>query len=80
MQSHTDVFEAVSSSAAQYGVVPIENSSNGAVLETIDLLRTTILLTRHMIGLKIGHALLGQKGIDSRQVSRIYSHEQVNFS
>ncbi|KAL1627181.1 prephenate dehydratase [Neofusicoccum ribis] len=32
-----DVFSAVQNSASHYGVVPIENSSNGAVIFTLDL-------------------------------------------
>ena len=34
----SDVFAAVQSSAALFGVVPFENSSNGSVLQTLDLL------------------------------------------
>lgn len=59
-------------------MVPIENSSIGPVLETMECLRTTTIPTRHMVGLKIGHALLGSKRIQLDQVQRVYSHEQVN--
>lgn len=75
--SKVDVFEAVRDSLAEFGVVPIENSSMGPVVETIELLRTTTLPTRHMVPLKIGHALLGRRGVAAERITTIYSHEQV---
>ncbi|BGP15120.1 prephenate dehydratase [Rhodosporidiobolus nylandii] len=73
-----DVFTAVSSSSATYGLVPIENSSFGPVAETTEQLRTTELSVRGMIALRIGHALLSSKEAsgETEKVKRVYSHEQ----
>ncbi|GAA5994319.1 prephenate dehydratase PHA2 [Rhodotorula paludigena] len=71
-----DVFTAVSTSAAAFGVVPIENSSFGPVAETMEQLRTTQLSLRGMTALRIGHALLANKKADLNQMKRVYSHEQ----
>ena len=61
-----------------YGLVPIENSSIGPVLETVDALRTTHLCVRSMRALKIGHAIMGRAGLRQEDVKRVYSHEQVS--
>ncbi|GAA5984597.1 hypothetical protein JCM5350_008152 [Sporobolomyces pararoseus] len=76
-----DVFDSVSSSSSEFGIVPIENSSFGPVIETSDQLRTTSLSVRGMIRLKIGHSLLSSKGVardeaGKRKMKRVYSHEQ----
>lgn len=59
-----DVFIAVQSSAASFGVVPFENSSNGAVLLTLDLLidRNEDFSNVHVCGetyMDVQHCLLG---------------------
>ncbi|GAA6059782.1 hypothetical protein JCM10212_003677 [Sporobolomyces blumeae] len=77
-----DVFTAVATSNVPFGVVPIENSSFGPVVETQDELRTTRLCVRGMVQLKIGHSLLGRKGVPREgagrtTVRRVYSHEQA---
>ncbi|GAA5892342.1 prephenate dehydratase PHA2 [Sporobolomyces salmoneus] len=76
-----DVFESVSSSSSDFGVVPIENSSFGSVVETAQNLRTTSLSVRGMIQLKIGHSLLSREGAaedaeGKKRMKRVYSHEQ----
>ncbi|GAA6010113.1 hypothetical protein JCM11491_005873 [Sporobolomyces phaffii] len=76
-----DVFTAVASSASEFGIVPIENSSFGPVLETEHELRTTCLSVRGMIQLKIGHSLLSSRGgaaddLGKKRMKRVYSHEQ----
>lgn len=62
--SRSDVFFAVRDSTASYGVVPFENSSNGSVLTTLDLLidrerRTGDILVCGEIFLPVHHCLLG---------------------
>ncbi|GAA5964836.1 hypothetical protein JCM3765_005797 [Sporobolomyces pararoseus] len=76
-----DVFGSVSSSSSEFGIVPIENSSFGPVIETSDQLRSTSLSVRGMIRLKIGHSLLSSQGVardeeGKRKMKRVYSHEQ----
>ena len=76
--SPPDVFTAVSTSTATYGVVPIENSSFGPVAETTEQLRTAELALRGMTALRIGHALLASKQATEAPPRRVYSHEQVS--
>ncbi|GAA5844518.1 hypothetical protein JCM11251_004201, partial [Rhodosporidiobolus azoricus] len=67
-------FPSASPSPPLFGLVPIENSSFGPVLETSDQLRTTQLSVRGMVALRVGHALLGSR--ERSGVKRVYSHEQ----
>lgn len=72
------MFEVVENSSAHYGVVPIDNSTIGPVLETMAALRSTKLSVRGMTALKIGHALLARGDVNLATVERVYSHEQVS--
>lgn len=69
------VFHAVESGAAHYGVVPVENSTEGAVGRTLDLLMQSKLQVCGEVMLAIHQCLLGR----SRELSAIktiYSHPQ----
>ena len=71
------VFDAVESGFCQFGVVPIENSSNGSVRETYDLLRTKkcrIVRSQRMF---IKHELLAKPGTTLEQITSIHSHPQA---
>ncbi|BGP31302.1 prephenate dehydratase [Rhodotorula toruloides] len=72
-----DVFTAVSSGSASYGVVPIENSSFGPVAETTEQLRMTELSVRGMLALRIGHALMASRKAEKGKLKRVFSHEQA---
>ncbi|MBI5428990.1 MAG: prephenate dehydratase [Nitrosomonadales bacterium] len=70
-----DVFHAVESGAAHYGVVPVENSTEGAVGRTLDMLMQSTLQICGEVMLAIHQCLLGQHcGISA--VKTIYSHPQ----
>lgn len=71
------MFNSVDKGHTPYGLVPIDNSTIGIVLETAEALRSTELSVRGMVALKIGHALLGRASTSSQAVKRVYSHEQV---
>ena len=69
---------AVEDGAADAAVVPVENSLEGAVTQTADLLiHHTELRIRQEIVLDIHHCLLTQPGVAPRDVSVIYSHPQA---
>jgi chorismate mutase/prephenate dehydratase len=70
------VFEAVSRGEAQLGVVPIENSTEGAVTFTADALLEGSLVIQREIILEVGHALVGE-GEDLTRVRRVHSHPQA---
>ncbi len=70
-----DVFRTVESNTAQYGVVPVENSTEGAVGRTMDLLLQSSLSICGEIQLPIHQFLLAQQ-TDLTQISKVYSHPQ----
>lgn len=70
-----DVFRAVESGNAHYGVVPIENSTEGAIGRSLDLLLSSPLQICGEINLPIHHKLMAQGGSQS-DVARVYSHAQ----
>ncbi|MFH0910416.1 MAG: prephenate dehydratase [Planctomycetota bacterium] len=69
-----DVFLAVSRDHADYGVVPIENSTEGSVNQTSDMLMDTNLRLSSEIFLEIHQNLLARGAL--RDVKRIASHPQ----
>jgi chorismate mutase/prephenate dehydratase len=75
VESITAVFRAVERGAAQFGVAPIENSTEGMVGQTLDLLVTTPVRIVGERELPIRHALMA-RAPSLRQVKRIVSHSQ----
>ncbi|MBC7780197.1 MAG: chorismate mutase, partial [Proteobacteria bacterium] len=70
-----DVFREVEAGSAHYGVVPVENSTEGAVGRTLDLLLATPLTVTGEVLLPIHHCLMSNEaGLAS--VERVYSHSQ----
>jgi chorismate mutase/prephenate dehydratase len=70
-----EVFQEVESGAADFGVVPIENSTEGSVNNTLDMFLTSPLKIGGEIELRIEQHLLGrEKGLDG--IERICAHEQ----
>jgi chorismate mutase/prephenate dehydratase len=70
------VFDAVRTGDAAYGVVPIENSTEGSVTATADALVETDLLVRQELVLEVAHALLVRPGATLSAIERVYSHPQ----
>ena len=72
------VASAVDSEEADEGIVPIENSLEGAVTGTVDLLiHDSGLFIRQEIVLPIKHFLVARDGTSTRQIQTIYSHTQA---
>ena len=70
-----EVFHDVEAGNTEYGVVPVENSTEGAVNRTLDLLQTTPLFICGEMELRIHHVLMRKMdGLDGVRV--IYSHAQ----
>lgn len=70
-----DVFRAVTAGGVDYGVVPVENSTEGAIGRTLDLLLVSPLKICGEINLPIHHNLMAQNAsIDG--IKRVYSHPQ----
>ena len=73
--SFTEVFEQVARRVADYGVVPIENSTEGAVNHTLDLFADSPLKICAQILLPIDNALMSV--IPREEITKLYSHPQV---
>ncbi|HET7831522.1 MAG TPA: prephenate dehydratase [Gallionella sp.] len=70
-----DVFRAVESSAAHYGVVPVENSTEGAIGRTLDLLLQSTLQVCGEVMLPIHQCLMSHQE-DIGRIQQVYSHPQ----
>lgn len=70
-----EVFRAVETDTANYGVVPVENSTEGAVGRTMDLLLQTSLIICGEIQLAIHQFLMAQQ-TELTQINKIYTHPQ----
>jgi chorismate mutase/prephenate dehydratase len=70
-----EIFHEVESGVADFGVVPIENSTEGSVNYTLDMFLTSPLKIAGEIELRIEQHLLGSDtGLD--KIERICAHEQ----
>ena len=69
------VFDALDNGRAEYGVVPVENSTEGSVRLTLDLLIDTSLCIVAEILLPVKHALMSLSG-EPDAIKKIVSHEQ----
>jgi len=70
-----EVFQEVECGAADFGVVPIENSTEGSVNNTLDMFLTSPLKIAGEIELRIEqHLMARDKGLD--KIERICAHEQ----
>ena len=73
--SIADVFDAVARGGADYGVVPIENSTEGAVNHTLDVFTDSDLHICAQILMRIENNLVAK--IPKSEIRKVYSHPQV---
>jgi chorismate mutase / prephenate dehydratase len=71
-----DVFRAVEADGTEYGIVPVENSTEGSVTRTLDLLLATQLRIIAEVALPVHHNLLTIDGT-MKGVTRICAHAQA---
>ena len=72
-----DVFRGVEEGYFDLGVVPVENSLEGAVTQVNDLLTTTELKVIGEAKLPVTHCLLAVEDTDYREIRVVYSHPQA---
>ncbi len=72
----TDVFAEVVKARADYGVVPIENSIDGAITHTQDMFIESDLKICSEVYLEISHNLLSGES-DRKKIKKVYSKSQV---
>jgi chorismate mutase / prephenate dehydratase len=71
-----DVFLEVEKGNADYGVVPVENSTEGMVNHTLDMFVDSDLKIFGEIFLEVSHTLLSISG-ELKEIRRVYSHPQA---
>lgn len=71
-----DVFLAVKTGKADYGVVPIDNSRTGAIGETYDLLRKYGCFVTGKVQVPIHHCLMAPIGVRQEDVREVLSHPE----
>jgi len=74
--SISDIFNDVITNSVDYGVIPIENSNQGSIKQTLELLIKKPVLICGEVNLTINHCLLSKlKSI--KMIRKVYSHEQT---
>ncbi len=76
MTTVDEIFREVESRAAHYGVVPVENSTEGMVNRTLDCFMNTSVRICGEVELRVHQNLLAPAGVATDAITRIYSHEQ----
>src|SRR5690606_25273691 len=71
-----EVFREVEAGAVNYGVVPVENSTEGVVNHTLDNFMGSNLKICVEVELRIHHNLMVSSVTNTNSISRIYSHAQ----
>jgi prephenate dehydratase len=73
-RSFEGIFETVESRAADYGALPVENSTAGSINQAYDLLLNRDLRVWGEVILRVRHALLAPPGTSQADVTRVRSH------
>lgn len=71
------VFSAVEKGFCDFGVLPIENSTAGSVLEVYDLMKKYNFNIVRSVRVKIDHCLAVLKGTKLNQIKTVVSHSQA---
>ena len=75
MATIADIFTAVEKGEADYGVIPIENSTEGSVRDALDQFVDSDLKVVAQIYLEITHALISNSPIE--KIAKVYSKDQA---
>ncbi|WP_425147407.1 prephenate dehydratase [Deinococcus sp.] len=70
-----EVLDAVSRGECELGVIPVENSLMGAILQAVDLLLETELHAIREITVRVSHAIMAMPGVKLGEVRRVYSQQ-----
>lgn len=71
------VFTAVDKGFCEFGVLPIENSTAGSVLEVYDLMKKYNTYIVKSVRVKINHCLVVNVGVEKKDIKKIISHSQA---
>lgn len=72
-----DVFDTVEKGTADAGLVPVENSIEGSIVRTYDLLNERTLKAGGESVHKILHCLISNPGVEMKDIKKVYSHPQA---
>ncbi|MFC1861673.1 bifunctional chorismate mutase/prephenate dehydratase [Chloroflexota bacterium] len=76
-ESLDDVFRTVEQDRAQFGIVPIENSLEGSISRSYDLLLDSGLMVCGETELRVVHCLIANPGTRLDLIKKVYSHPQA---
>lgn len=76
MAAIDEIFREVAAGAVSFGVVPVENSTEGAINHTLDSFLEHDLVICGEVELRIHHHLLVAENTKTERITRIYSHAQ----
>ena len=71
-----EVFREVESGQVNYGVVPVENSTEGMISHTLDSFVNSSLIITGEVTLRIHHHFIYNGTVDLTKIRRVYSHQQ----
>lgn len=75
-ENFRDIFQSVESGQAQWGILPIENTSSGSINEVYDLLQHTPVAIIGEVTIPIEHTLLTAGDTHLERITTVYSHPQ----
>ncbi|MFD0323250.1 prephenate dehydratase [Lysobacter gummosus] len=75
LASIEEVFQEVEAGSADFGVVPVENSTQGTIQSTLDMFLTSRLKISGEVELRVHQHLLSRSG-RIEDIERVYSHPQ----
>jgi prephenate dehydratase len=75
--SFVELFRAVETGRADLGMLPIENSTAGAINQSYDLLLEHDLKITREVVFRVRHALMALPGTTLAEIKRVYSHPQA---
>lgn len=76
VSSIEEVFRLVEAGGANFGVVPVENSSEGVINHTLDLFMKSSLTISGEVELRIRHNLMTRETATA-EIERVYAHQQT---
>lgn len=77
VKTFDDVFESIEKGCADFGIIPIENSTAGSVNHIYDLLADHDAKIVRSVRVKVDHNLLAPQGAQISDIKEIYSHPQA---
>jgi chorismate mutase/prephenate dehydratase len=72
-----EVFKLVQDGGLPYGIVPVENSQEGSISRSYDLLLDSEVMVCGEAQIRVSHCLLANRGTKPGGIKRVYSHPQA---